>query len=357
MKHSLPLLLLLALPAVAVAQYRPMYMPSRPSYTPSYSPSPVNKMLTGPTSNYRVQQQQQQQTHQNFQRMQEQQRQQMQQQYDRNQQQYWARQQVMLHRLPSPKQLAQLQVQQQQAEQRASEQLAQLAQEQQRRRQEHPATNGQEAETQQKEDARQLTRLAVKNYQEVFLPGQMRSALQSLALAPTAQQNLQAINNELLSNAWWRQQDAAQVQEKVAAYGKTLAGLTTELLGFSAPELPSPPAPFSASPLQEMLASGKFEQTAAAQLIREAALADKRLEGEPLAQAIKNFTEVGARGGAAPATPQDQKQQRDEVKKSLRRVNQELQGYYARVARPSRLRAAQKAIIQATDGYLADKGN
>jgi hypothetical protein len=183
----------------------------------------------------------------------------------------------------------------------------------------------------------------------------MRSALQSLALAPTAQQNLQIINNDLLSNAWWRQQEAAQVQEKVAAYGKTLAGLTTELLGFNAAELPSPPAPFSASPLQEALASGKFEQATAAQLIREATLADKRLEGEPLAQAVKDFAALGARVNAAPATSQDQKQQRNEVKKSLQRVNQELQRYYAHVARPSRLRAAQKAIMQATDGYLASK--
>jgi hypothetical protein len=353
MKHSLPLLLLLTLPAVA--QYRPMYSPSRPSYTPSYSPSPVYKMLTGPNSNYRVQQQQQQQAHQNFQRMQEQQ--QIQQQYYYNQQRYLTRQPVVLRRPQSPQQLEQMQAQQQQAEQRANEQLAQLAQEQQHLRQEHPAATTQEAEAQQKVDTRQLTRLAVKNYQEVFLPGQMRSALQSLVLAPTAQQNLQALNDDLLSNAWWHQQDAAQVREKVAAYSKTLAGLTTELLGFSAANLPSLPAPFSASLLQEMLSRDAFEQTAATQLIREATLADKRLEGEQLAQAVRDFTEVVAKVATAPAAPQDQKQQRNELKKSLQHVNQELQSYYARVSRPSRLRAAQKAIMQATDNYLASKGS
>ncbi|QKG56270.1 hypothetical protein GKZ68_06220 [Hymenobacter sp. BRD128] len=354
MKYPLPLLLLLALPAVA--QYRPMYSPSRPSYTPSYRPSTVNNTLTGPSSNYRAQQLQQQQAHQNFQRMQDQQRQQMQQ-YYYNQQRYLTRQPLALRRPPSAQQLEQLQAQQQQAEQRANEQLAQLTQEQQHRRQEHPAANAQEAENQQKEDARQRTRLAVKSYQEVFLPGQMRGALQSLTLAPQAQQSLQALNNDLLRNAWWRQQEAAQMQEKVAAYSKTLAGLTADLLGFSAAELPSPPAPFSASALQEMLSHDAFDQATAAQLIREATLADKRLEGERLAQAVKDFTEVGAKLAADPATPQNQKSQRNEVKKRLQRVNQELQSYYARMSRPSRLQEAQKAIMQATDSYLAGKGS
>lgn len=352
MKQLLPLLLLLSLPAVA--QYRPIYSTPRPGYTPSYRSPSTSTNLMGPNSPYRAQQAQQQQAHQNFQRMQTQQREQMQQQYYYNQQRYLT-QPLLLRRPQSPQQLAQQQAQQQQTEQQANEKLTQLIQEQQRQRQARPAATAQEAEAQQREDARQLNRLAVKNYQEVFLPGQMRAALQSLALSPTAQQNLQALNKDLLHNAWWRQQDAAQVREKVAAYSKTLARLPAELLGLGTVERPSSSAPASAGALHEMLSHDTFDQATAAQLIREAALADRRREGEQLAQAVKSFTEVGARVTADPATPREQKQQRNEVKKSLQRVNKELQGYYVRVSRPSQLREAQKTIMQATSSYLASK--
>lgn len=64
----------------------------------------------------------------------------------------------------------QAQAKQQKQEQDATESLARLAQEQ--RRQEHPAKNPQQAAAQQKADDKQLTLLAVKNYRDVFLPGQ-----------------------------------------------------------------------------------------------------------------------------------------------------------------------------------------
>ena len=284
MKISLLSLLLLALPAVA--QYRPIYTSPRPTYTPRPTTSSTSNY------NYQSQQRQQQQAHQNFQQMQTQQRQQMQDQYYYNSRRQSQMPQYLLRRPQSTQQLEQAQARQQQAEQNASAQLAHLTQEQQRQRQAHPAADAQQAATQQKEDAQQLTQLTLKNYREVFLPGQMLGAWQSLTPAPPARQQLQAINQALLDNAWWHQQDAPQLQVKVAAYGTALTKLFADLLGFSPAAMPALPALRPARALQEQLSQGPaFDQAAAAQLIGEATQAEKRLAGQ-----TKRIWQSGSRG-------------------------------------------------------------
>ena len=66
----------------------------------------------------------------------------------------------------------------------------------------HPAAEAQQDATQQLADTKQLTALTVKTHCEAYLPGQMLSAPQSLALPDKAQQDLQALNQDLLDNAW-----------------------------------------------------------------------------------------------------------------------------------------------------------
>jgi hypothetical protein len=349
-KFPLPLLLLLPLHA-AFAQMRPTYSAPRPGYTPAplYHPSTSS-------STYRAQQQSQQQAHQTFQRMQSQQSQQMQQHYYGNSQHSLTRQQIsVLHRPMSSEQIAKAQAQQQEAEQKATEQLTQLTQQQERRRQEHPAVDAQQATAQQQADAKQLTVLTVKTYRETFLPGQLLSALQSLSLSNKAKQDLQAVNHDLLDNDWWSK-EAAQAPAKVVAHGNTLAALTTDLLGFDLASPPASPPSVAVTALDEMLAKDTFDRLTAAQLLQRAAQAEKRLAGIQLAQAVKEFQDLGSKVAASQGTPQDSKKQRNEVKKSLQRVNKELMRYDMQVGNSGSLSQVHKAILKSTGDYLDKNG-
>jgi hypothetical protein len=242
----------------------------------------------------------------------------------------------------------QAQAKQQKLEQEANEKLASLAQQQQRRRQEHPAANPQQAAAQQKADDKQLTLLAVKNYQEVFLPGQVLSAIEAQHLSPSAQQSLQNLNGNLLNDAWWGKQDGAQLPGKIKAYGDSLASLTAGLLGFGLASPPAMPAPFSASSLKDKLANDTFDQSAATQLIQNAALAERLEASEQLAKAVQEFSAL-----SAAALPSDPKKMRKEVQKSLRAVTKELARYDARIAASNQLYSVEKALRKSTSTYLA----
>ena len=347
----LPLLLLLALPLAALAQYRPMYSPT---YRPTYSPPPPRITPTP----YQQQQQRQQQAHQNFQRMQSQQQQMMMDQMMRNQQhqvsmtQQRFMQQQLWARRRSPEQNQEVLALQQQAEQKATEQLNQLAQEQQRRRLEHPAADTQQTAAQQKEDARQLNLLTVKNYQEVFLPGQVEKALQAMMLSPKAQQDLDKMNQDLSDNAWWSKQDAAQTKAKLAAYGTALNALTADLLGYDITLPPVLPAAAPASSLDEMLAQDTFDQATATKIIQQAASAEKIIAGEELAKAVRDFSSLAS----SPELPADIKELRSDVKDNLRTVAKALQHYNMRVGTTGRLFEARKALVKSTSSYLKKNG-
>lgn len=332
-----PLLLFLLLPFSAFAQYRPTY--SAPIRT--FTPTP-----------YQAQQAQQQQAHQNFQRMQAQQMQQMQQQMFRNQQQAITRQQQLIMRpQPTPQQLEEAQALQEKAEQKANDQLAQLAAEQQRQQLEHPAADAQQAAARQQADAQKLNALAVKNYRTVFLPWQVSKALQARGLSAKSHQDLLTINKNLSHNSWWKKQEPAQLNQQVADYGKTLASLTADLLGFdlATPPAPAPPA---ATTIDDLLAKPNFDQAAATQLIGETAQAEKIAAGDKLAKAVLEFNKLAAAAPAPEAQP-DATKRRDEVKAGLRKVNQELQRYYAELGSSRKLYDLQKSMLKATSGYLA----
>lgn len=307
---------------------------------PLHSFAQFGRSYTGPTM------QQNQQSRQDFNRMTNQRTQDFQQrQLQRNQ---FGRGSTTMSRETQ----LQAQAKQQKSEQEANEKLARLAQEQQRQRQEHPAKNPQQAAAQQKADDKQLNLLAVKNYRDVFLPGQVSSALAAQQLAPSAQRSLQNLNENLLNDAWWSKQEGTQLPGKVKAYSDSLTALTAGLLGFDLASPPAKPAPFSVSSLNEKLTKDAFDQNAATQLIREAALTERLMAGDQLAQAVKEFA-TSATAAASPALPSDSKKLRKEVQKSLRNVNKGLVRYNIRIASLDKVYSAEKALRKSTSTYLA----
>jgi hypothetical protein len=245
---------------------------------------------------------------------------------------------------------AQAHAKQQKLEQEAAESLAHLAQEQQRQRQEHPAKNPQQAAAQQKADEKQLTLLAVKNYRDVFLPGQLASAIEAQQLSPSAQQSLSNLSDNLLNDKWWDKQESTQLAGKVKAYGDSLTSLANGLLGFDLAARPATPAPLSVSGLNEQLTKDAFDQNAATQIMREAALTERLLASGQLAQAVTEFTALSA---ASPALLSDPKKLRKEVQKSLRAVDKEMTRYTARLMASNQVYQAQKALRKSTSAYLA----
>jgi hypothetical protein len=256
-----------------------------------------------------------------------------------------------------PEARRQAQAKQQQAEQEANERLARLAQEQQRQRQAHPAPSPQQAASQQREDDRQLALLALKNYRDVFLAGQISSMLQARDPSPQAQQRLQTLNETLTSDAWWSRKEGPQLAAKVMAYGDTLTALTADLLGYSLVSLPPIPEPLASSRLDAMLAQGTFTQATAGQLLQEEARAEKIAAGAGLAEAVVAFQNLSASSAASPELQRNPKKLRKQVEASLRLVNAELQRYQARIYFSNRLPAAQKALTKATTAYLAKYGS
>ena len=293
---------------------------------------------------------------QSFQRQQAQQMQQMQQQFYNNQnnqrqaslRQQQMQQQLLLRHPLTPEQLEKQQAHQQEAEAQATDYLAHFAEDQRNLRLAHPAADAQQAAAEQQEDARKLTTATVRAYREVFLPGQVLAVMQARALSPKSQRSWQAVHQDLLDKAWWGKQDAAQANSQLAAHARTLATLTTDLLGFDLASPPPVSAPLSASALDAQLTAKPFDQATATQLMREAAQAEKRVEGERLAQAVQAFTVL-----AAQPLPPDPKARQKDVQKSLRNVDKELQRYYAYAGSSRRLYQTQQAILASTATYLA----
>ncbi len=257
----------------------------------------------------------------------------------------------------TPEEQLQAQAKQQKAEQEAREKLTRLAQEQQRKREEHPAKNPQQAAVQQQEDNKQLNLLAVKNYRDVFLMGQISNAYQARQLSPKAQQSLQNLNKDLLNDAWWSKQEGAQLAEKIKTYSDTLTSLTAGLLGFDLASPPPTPAPLSVSRVDDLLAKGAFDQQAVLQILQEVAMAEKLISGRGLAEAVMYFQTLSSTAAANQERQGDPKKLRKEVTASLRRVSTEMQSYDKRIASLRRLPAAQDALLQATTHYLKKNGN
>lgn len=251
----------------------------------------------------------------------------------------------------TPQQVAEDQATQQKAEQQANEQLAHLAQEQQRKQKEHPAIDAQQAAMQQQEDAKQLKLLAVRNYQNVFLPGQVMAAMQSQLPSAKAQQDVHALTQELLNNGWWKQQASGQLAEKLAMHSANLTALSLELRRSE----PTTSVATSLTPSQfdELLAADKFDQQVTSPLLREAAQVDKLAASPQLVEAIQQFTTVAAQTAATSQDQtSDQKALRKQVQTSVKRIQLELARYQARIGESGQLFQMQRTISQATASYL-----
>lgn len=243
------------------------------------------------------------------------------------------------------------QAKQQQLESDANEKLAQLAQQQQQNREKHPAANPQQAAIQQKKDEKQLTKLAVKNYREVFLPGQMTTISQAQQLSPEAQWQLGSLTKNLTDKAWWKKQEGAQLTGSLKAYGDTLTTLTTGLLGFDLASPPTKPASFSVSSLKTALATDKFDQQATTKLLQDAALTVKLIASEQLIKAVNEFSRVSNASASQEAASNPKKVKAD-IQESVRSVNKAMDRYYALIGSSTTVDDAQKALLKATAAYL-----
>lgn len=323
---KLPLLSLLLLPLSCFAQYRP-----------AYTPAPVRP---GP-SPYQTSQQFQQQTRQNFNRMQAQQTQQAMQrqliqlQYQRSQNQQQLVMQQMLLSQRTPEQLAKDRERQQEKEQKAEEQIQQLVQQ--------PAA------------PKALNEAKVKAYKEVFLPGQLTAALQTMSFSPENQQRLATITENVRDKDWWGKQPAAQLPATLAEYGTTLATLTSSLLEFDVASPPAAPASVADDRIQALFAGESFDRAAAGQLIREAAQAEKIVAGTKLAQAVQSFRTLTASLAASPSPQPTPQQMQQQVKASLKQVMKQQQQYQMLAGGAGPLFQTQKSLRKSAAKYLAEK--
>jgi hypothetical protein len=249
--------------------------------------------------------------------------------------------------------LLQAQAKQQQAEQEATQKFTLLAQEQQRQRQEHPAQNPQLAAAQQKADDKQLNLLAVKNYREVFLTGQVSTAQQAQKLSPKNQRIMRNLTDNLLNDAWWSKQAGASLAEKVKAYSDTLTSLTTGLLGFELASPPPAPAQFTASHFDELLAKGAFDQNVARQLIQDVALTEKLLASEGLAKAVVDFKNLNSNEAASREIQSNPKKLQKAVTTNMRHINLAMLRYNAQIEDSGKMYYAQNTMLKATATYLA----
>ena len=242
---------------------------------------------------------------------------------------------------------------QQQAEQEANAKMARLVQEQERRHAAAPAKTPQQAAAQQQEDARQRNLLAVKNYHDVFLPGQVATVRDEQQLSPGAQRQFDRLADNLTSDAWWSKQSGAALADKLRAYSDTLTSLTTGLLGFDLAAPPATPAQLAPSRVDELLATGAFDPKAAQQLIEEVALAEKLIAGKSLAAAVLEFRKLNAPEGAGQLLQSNPKKLHKSVEASLDEVNGEMYKYSARLASLTRLNTAQDLMLKSTARYVA----
>lgn len=255
----------------------------------------------------------------------------------------------------TPEQLQQAQQKQQLAEQQATDKLAQLAQQQQRLREARPAASPELAAAQQKKDDKQLTVLAVRNYHDVFLPGQVNSARQAQQFSPNAQRALNRLHQNLTEKSWWKKQEAGgQLPGTIKTYGDTLRILTAGLLGFDlASPPPARPAPLSMSGVLNGLAIHTFDQRVATQLMQDAALSEQLLASPELVKAVNAFFSLSTSAAASPELASNPKKLREQVQASLREVEAEVIRYYARLDGFTKIENAQKALLKSTEAYLA----
>ncbi|GAB3588741.1 hypothetical protein [Hymenobacter daeguensis] len=242
-------------------------------------------------------------------------------------------------------------------EQKATDALARLAHRQDSLRLAHPAPNAIQTAARKKADEQALAQLTVKNYRDVFLPGQVMAAEEARSLPEKGLQDWQNISKELLDNAWWSKQDPAQLLAKVAAYRATLTTLTTTLLGFDPATAPKAERMPSTAALDAMRAKGAFDPQVATQYLQEAARVEKLGASAKLVSALNDFNHDVAEAAARPEMQQNPQKLRNTVKSGLNDLNKGMAHYEMQMAQSQVLSYAQGTIEKCATAFLpkADK--
>lgn len=241
---------------------------------------------------------------------------------------------------------------QQEAELKATAALARLARRQDSLRLVHPAPNAFQTAARKKADEQALAQLTVKNYRDVFLPGQVMAAEDARSLPEKGTQDWQNINKELLDNAWWSKQNSAQLLETVATYRTTLTSLTTALLGFDPATAPKAERMPSTAALEAMSAKGAFDQQVATQFLQDAARVEKVSASAKLVGALNDFNRDVAEAAARPEMQQNPQKMRNTVKSGLNDLNKAMARYEAAMAQSMTLDYAQTTIAKYATTFL-----
>jgi hypothetical protein len=241
---------------------------------------------------------------------------------------------------------------QHEAEQKATVEFSRLARRQDSLRLVHPAPNALQTAARKKADEQALALLTVRNYRDVFLPGQVMAAEQARSLPAKGMEEWQNINKDLQDNAWWSKQDPAQLLEKVTAYRTTLTSLTTALLGFEPATAPKPQKLPSTSPLDAMVAKGPFDPQVATQFVQEAARVEKGANSTKLVSAINDFNRDLAEAAARPEFQQNPQKMRNTVKSSLNDLNKGMARYELEMGQSRMLDYAEITVNNYMAKYL-----
>ena len=241
---------------------------------------------------------------------------------------------------------------QHEAEQKATGALARLAHRQDSIRLAHPGPNALQVAARRKADDQALAQLTVKSYRDVFLPGQVTAAEEARSLPAKGIQDWQTITKELTDNAWWSQQDPAQLPGKIAAYRTTLTALTTELLGFDPATAPKAERMPSTTALDAMRAKGLFDQQVATQFLQEAARFEKIAHSTKLVSALNDFNRELAEAATRPANQQNPQKMRNAVKSSLNDLNKGMARYELEMNQSQVLSYAQTTIEKCATSFL-----
>lgn len=238
------------------------------------------------------------------------------------------------------------------AELKATTELARLARRQDSLRLAHPAPNALQTAARQKADDQALAQLTVKNYRDVFLPGQIIAAEEARSLSEKGMQDWQNMSKELLDNAWWNKQDPAKLPGIITAYRTTLTTLTTDLLGFDPATAPKPERMPSTATLDAMRAKGSFDQQVATQFLQEVARFEKVSSSTKLVSALNDFNHDVAEAGARPENQQNPQKMRSTVKSGFNDLNKAMARYELEMAQSRTLDYAQTTIEKCATTFL-----
>ena len=242
--------------------------------------------------------------------------------------------------------------QQHKSELKATAEFARLARRQDSLRLAHPAPNALQTAARKKADDQALAQLAVKNYRDVFLPGQVMTAEEARSLPEKGMQDWGTISKELSDNDWWSKQDPAQLLAKVTAYRTTLTTLTTSLLGFDPATAPKPERMPSTAALDAMRAKGTFDPQVATQYLQAAARVEKLAASTKLVSALNDLNHDVAEAAARPEIQQAPQKLRNTVKSGLRDLNKAMAYYEMQTTQSPVLSYAQGTIEKCATTFL-----